>query len=145
MRTGRLSISRGNAVGEPSRAAPQHAEPFSPPAAASADLHAVTARLDALERLARLADQGALAPHEFAAEKAAVLRSGLDRHLLDDPLPPPRHFVPHHPSRRGPSLLGRARWLLLPLGLGGGLLFSFSIQPQETMRFIDQTARALGF
>lgn len=142
MRTGRLSISRGNAVGEPKRAAPQHAERSSPLAVPGADLHGVTARLDALERLARLAEQGALAPHEFAAEKAAVLRSGLDRHLLDDPLPPPRHFVPHHPAHRGPSLLGRLGWLL-PLGLAGGLMFSFSVQPQETMRFIDQTARAL--
>ena len=122
MRTGRLSISRGHQLQSEPVAPPPHltlvpppAEP--PPASVSApeqappvtpDYAAVQDRLDALERLARLFELGALSAEEFAHEKALILALPADELLLRAPAPV--HFVPAEPRlRRGPLLRHPAR------------------------------------
>ena len=145
MRTGRLSISRGHpqeATGE----APPHlalvppaAEPapVAAPAPAS-DLQAVNERLNALERLLRLYEQGALSVEEFAAEKMLILG--------DLPRVAPVHFVPAGPGRRrGPSLLARLlSWQFLLLCLVAGIAFTFATQPEATTRLATQLWHALA-
>ena len=146
MRTGRLSISRGNRV-EPK------ADPVSPhlvlvetaadPAPAQHDL--VEHRLTSLERLTRLYEQGVLTIDEFLAEKALILGRRPADHERD--IVAPVHFVPAAPraSRRGPSLLGRMlHWRFLLFSLVVGIGFSFAIQPDTTTRFFSQLLRALG-
>ena len=147
MRTGKLSISRGYEAGETLPATPRLVlvpkEAAPPPPAPAAKLKAAPVtpeyqpahdRLAALERLARLAKQGVFTEEEFAFEKARILGHRQDELVLDRPAPP-----------SGPSLAGRLfDWRLLPLGLAAGLGLSFAAQPQETMRFFDETLRLLG-
>jgi len=146
MRTGRLSISRGNRV-EPK------ADPVSPhlvlvetaadPAPAQHDL--VEHRLTSLERLTRLYEQGVLTIDEFLREKSLIL--GRLPEDSDRGSAGPVHFVPAAPraSRRGPSLLGRMLdWRFLLFSLVAGIGFSFAIQPDTTTRFFSQLFRALG-
>lgn len=144
MRTGRLSISRGHRQ-EVAEATPPPHLALVPPAAEPApvaepqlasvtpSLDTVNERLDALERLVRLYELGALSIEEFAAEKALILG--------EPPRVAPVHFVParKRPPQRGPSLLGRIfsrPFLLLCLAAGIGL--SFAAQPEATNRFFTQ-------
>ena len=157
MRTGKLSISRGRELqhGLESHPVPRlvivpapevpeaPGEPEerpleSPPQ--SADYHVVHDRLSALERLTRLFDQGVLSAHEFAAEKAIILRLPAEELVLRaDPAPPPR------PAPPGPSLLGRMLgWRFLSLACVAGLAFSFATQPRETMNFLDDAFAAVS-
>lgn len=152
MRTGKLAISRGHQLADPPHLSLVPAEPAvvpapvaEPAAPASPDYHLVHDRLTALERLSRLHDQGALSADEFAAEKRLILGLPADELVLRESAPV--HFVPAEPRRRqsGPSLIGRMlswRFLLFSLVMGVG--FSFAAQPDETIRFFDQTLRALG-
>ena len=155
MRTGRLSISRGHelhreteavaraprlAIVPASEPPPPLEEPAEPAVPASPDYHLVHDRLTALERLARLLDQGVLSPEEFAAEKAVILALPADELVLREESFPAVSEVP-----RGPSLASRLfTWKFLPVGLAAGLALSFYAQPQETMSLFDQTWRLLG-
>jgi hypothetical protein len=95
-------------------------------------------RLTALERLAKLHDQGALTDAEFAAEKAMLLARHTDELVLNEPL-----LAPAPP--RGPTLLGRLfSWRFIPVGVVAGLALSFASQPNETMRFFEETLRLFG-
>lgn len=142
MRTGRLIISRGHQLGEappPPRPAPPRREP-QPPLPLYPE---IGERLTALERLARLFEQGALSPQEFAAEKALILGRFGDEAVLARVSPV--SFVPAPPPRRRPSLLGRLlSWKLLPVGLVAGLAFSFASQPRETAAFFEDLLRLVG-
>lgn len=142
MRTGKLAISRGHQLAEPAEMRPAHlaivppaVEPAAEPsceAEAPAPLP-VNERLDALERLVRLAEQGAFTAEEFAAEKGLILGHAPATGEL--PIVPPR----------GPSLLGRLlNWKLIPLGLAAGLGLSWFAQPAETARFFDEALRLFG-
>jgi len=157
MRTGTLGIRRGHQIGDQLPAAPRLSlvprGEVPPPARelaeepprdpASPEYRAVHDRLAALERLARLFEQGALTETEFAAEKAFLLRLPVDELILVEPAAAPA--LPVIAAARRPSLLGRLfDWRLLPLGLVAGLGFSFATQPQETIRFFDEALRLLG-
>lgn len=154
MRTGTLGIRRGHQTGDGLPASPRlsvvprcakppaldAADDPPPPRPASPEYHAIHDRLAALERLARLFEQGALTQSEFAAEKAALLSVARNELILVEPVAAP----PALPPRR-PSLLGRLfAWRLVPIALAAGLLFSFATQPRETMRFFDEALRLLG-
>jgi hypothetical protein len=142
MRTGRLSISRGDRSGPPTGprlsivargepAIPAQDLPVSP------EYRPVHDRLNALERLARLHDQGVLTDEEFAAEKAAILGRA-EELVLNEPLIAPA-------PERGPTLLRRLfSWRFIPVGIVAGLALSFASQPQETMRFFDEALRLFG-
>ena len=162
MRTGKLSISRGYQFGDGAAPAPRlvlvprSADPPPPPkparaagaaaaVAVSEEYRSAHDRLTALERLARLAKQGALSADAFAAEKARVLNHAADELVLREPAPldPIATSPPPRPAR-GPSLLARLSWRLLPVGLVGGLGLSFASQPQETLHFFDEALRLLG-
>ena len=181
MRIGKPSISRGSQLGELAPSAPRlslvpcemvSADPapvrvaqrIPPPAlvpAASPSVPAVCPeysivhdRLTAIERLARLREQGALSPEEFEIEKSVVLGLPADDLVLHQPaLPPSAERVRAkeaalpgpRPPAHSPSLIGRLfGWHLIPLGLAAGLGFSFATQPQETWRFFDEVIRLLG-
>ena len=162
MRMGRLSISRGHRFGESADESPPRlalvrqpdepapvAAPAPPeaakPAAVSPDYHLVHDRLTSLERLTRLFELGALSAEEFAAEKTLILALPADELVLRDSAPV--HFVPAAPRRpqRGPSLVGRMlSWQFLLVSLILGLGFSFVAQPDQTLRFFDQSLRYFG-
>lgn len=160
MRTGKLSISRGYQFGEaaapaprlvlvprsadrvPARQARAGAAPAPP---VSAEYRPAYDRLAALERLARLAKQGALSPEEFAVEKMRILNHPVDATVPVEVLPAPANPPGLPPAARGPSLLGRMlSWKFVPIGIAAGLGLSFASQPQETMRFFDEALRLLG-
>jgi hypothetical protein len=141
MRTGKLAISRGHQLAEPVEIRPAHlaivppaAEPAVEPGEAEAPAALpVNERLDALERLVRLAEQGAFTAEEFAAEKALIL----GRTPETSELPAAR--------ARGPSLLGRLlNWKLIPFGLAAGVGLSWLAQPAETARFFEEALRLFG-
>ncbi len=146
MRTGRLSISRGNRVEPKADPVSPHlalVQPQAEPAPAHHDL--VDRRLTSLERLTRLYEQGVLTIDEFLAEKALIL--GRPPEDPDRVAAAPVHFVPAAPrtARRGPSLLGRMLgWRFLLFSLVVGIGFSFAIQPDTTGRFFSQLFHALG-
>ena len=147
MRTGKLAISRGHQLAEPPHlslvpAAPEAAPLPAPSAPASPDYHLVHDRLTALERLARLHEQGALSAEEFQAEKLLILGLPADEYVLREAAPV--HFVPAAPRQpqRGPSLVGRMlHWKFLLFSLVAGLGFSYLSQPEATTRFFEQIAR----
>jgi len=142
MRTGKLAISRGHEMADPPHLTLVPATPDAvPPPPASPDYHFVHDRLTALERLARLHEQGALSAEEFAAEKALILGLPADEYVLREAAPV--HFVPAGRAQpRGPSLLGRMmspKFLALCLVAGFG--FSYAAQPAETVRLFEQAGR----
>ena len=141
MRTGRLSISRGQPQGATEEVPPHLAlvppavEPVparEPGASDRTDLQIVSERLTALERLVGLYERGALSVEEFAAGKMLILG--------ELPSTAPVHLVPAAPRRRrGPSLLGRIlSWPFLLFCLIAGIGFSFAAQPEATMRLVTQ-------
>lgn len=147
MRMGRLAIARGfplpDASDEPVPLA--LVAPVVPPAADP--LAAVHARIDALERLTRLCEAGALTVDEFLIEKAAIL--GQPPSNLGVPRPagePPISFVPAapRPAKRGKSLLGRLGWTVVPLGLLAGLGLTAISQPDATAQIWQEGVRLFG-
>lgn len=148
MRTGRLSIARGfpapDFPEEPVRLALVSAAAAASSAPILTDaLVAVHARLDALERLTRLCEAGALTIEEFLAEKAAIL--GHPRSALLEPRAegePPISFAPAGP--RGRSLLSRLGWTILPLGLVGGLVLAALTQPEMATQIWQEGLRLFG-
>jgi hypothetical protein len=152
VRTGKLSISRGYQLDRPDPPAPRLAlvpraaepalEPEPGPSPVLPELHALTERLAAIERLARLRKQGALTDEEFAAEKAALLRRPADRPVATPIVGAP---VPEARTVRGPTLLGRIfRWKVLPVGIVAGLAFSYASQPRQTLDFFNEALRLIG-
>ena len=145
MRTGRLSISRGHQAGGAAAPGPRlsivastQPEMPSQPTFVSPEYQPVHDRLTALERLARLHDQGALTDAEFAAEKAMLLARHTDELVLNEPLLAPE-------PARGPTLVGRLLgWRFIPVGIVAGLALSFASQPDETMRFFEESLRLFG-
>ena len=138
MRTGRLIISRGHQL---EQAAPPPPRVAPPPLPLYPE---IDERLTALERLARLFEQGALDPREFAAEKALILGRYGDENVLERLAP--TSFIPAHAPHRRPSLLGRLLgWKLVPVGLAAGLAVSFSTQPVETTNFVNDLRGLAGF
>ena len=142
MRTGKLSISRGPRLGEPTSTGPRlsivaREEPAATvPAAVSPEYRPIHDRLTALERLARLHEQGALTDEEFAAEKAGILGHG--ELVLNEPL------VALEPTR-GPTLIGRLLgWKIIPVGIVAGLALSYASQPRETVRFFEGALSLFG-
>ena len=152
MRMGRLAISRGFPSAElpdepASLALVTPAEPPALPRPAADPLAAVHARLDALERLTRLCEAGALTIDEFLVEKAAIL--GHPSSNLMTPRAegqPPISFIPAAPrsTRRGRSLLGRLGWTILPLGLIGGIGLTALSQPEATAQLWQEGLRLFG-
>jgi hypothetical protein len=164
MRTGKLSISRGHQLpseeGEP---APRLAVVPAPTARADnpagdrapapvpdaapdellPDHELIDRRLTALERLARLAEYGALSAEEFADEKALILGRFGERPAAGAT---PVSFAPAAP-RRSRSLLGRlfGGWRAIPVGLTAGIALSFATQPEATLRVADELLRLFGF
>lgn len=150
MRTGKLSISRGYQAADPAPAAPRltlvprQAEPVRAkakpaPAPVTPEYKPAHDRLAALERLARLAKQGALTAEEFAFEKARLLGHFAAEAPFENSAPSPSPRAP------GPSLVGRLLgWKFIPVGLAAGLALSFASQPQQTLRFFDEALRLLG-
>ncbi len=136
MRTGRLSISRGHellreravpaARGEP----PVRPVSFTP-SRETGELHLIQVRLNALERLTRLVEQGAISLDEFKLEKSLILRLTGDELLLTDPAPPPS----------APPLVARMpRWALLialPLAAAGAF---FGAAPAEALAWMELLA-----
>lgn len=149
MRTGRLSISRGHRQAGAEETPPPHlalvprvTDPApdcrrEPDPAPAPTLHAVNERLNALERLVRLYEVGALTVEEFAAEKMLI---------MGEPVRvAPVHFVPVAPRPRSPSLLGRLlSWWFLPLCLAAGIGLSFATQPEATNRLISQVWHSIA-
>lgn len=148
MRTGRLSISRGHELTAerfaPGVRGPQEPHPkpvsFSPSNDHGA-LHLVQVRLNALERLTRLVEQGAISVEEFKLEKSLILRLTGEELLLTQTAP---ELAPAA-RERGPSLLGRlVSWPGLVLAAAAGLTVSFAVQPDETLAFFTEGVRLLG-
>ncbi len=115
---GRLAISRGfspsEGPDEPARLAlvppPQPTAPILP---ADGALTVVHARLDALERLTRLCEAGALTIDEFLLEKAAILghpRTNLAGSLAKDEPSAPISFMPAAPRRPCAANPSSAAW-----------------------------------
>ncbi|MGZ8359370.1 MAG: hypothetical protein ACXWUX_02515 [Allosphingosinicella sp.] len=136
----------------PLSVAPIVATPVPPPAPPlSPEYHVVHDRLTALERLARLRDEGALTAREYAAEKALVLALPADELVLQEAAPRvpelAAEILPVAGSTllQSPPLIDRfAGWKLLPLGLGAGLALSYASQPRETVRFLEDVFRLFG-
>ena len=142
MRTGKLSISRGRGSSGPISSGPRLSivarGPAAPEPMLSPEYRAVHDRLSALERLARLHEQGALTDEEFASEKAAILGPAPDELILNEPLLAPE-------PRRTPTLIGRLfGWKIIPVGIVAGLGLSYASQPRETLRFFDELLRLFG-
>lgn len=154
MRTGRLSIARGNQFDAIGSVAPEPLDATPAPdlatvrveAPASAPevpvwhpqvFRALENRLNAIERLARLHQEGLLSAEEFATEKA-LLRG------VEDPAPEIDLARSVRPAA-GPSLLGRIiRWPVLGIGLAAGLALSAASQPELSRGLLDETLRLIG-
>lgn len=149
MPTGKLQISRGSDLPALSPKGPQSSliAPEAEPATALEPTtiederghQIILARLDVLERLARLRSLELLTAEEYAFEKAFVLARTAEGVAgdIDNPLAAK--------STAKPPLVGRLfSWKLLPVSLIAGLALSFGIQPQETIRFFDQALSQIG-
>lgn len=143
MRTGKLTISRGHELFE--QRTGRKAAPAPPPAVApvsfspapqQGELHLINVRLNALERLTRLFEQGTLSLDEFKIEKSLILRLTGEELLLTQAAGPP---LP------GPSLASRLLgWRFVMAAVTGGLGLSFWAQPDETIAFFSQAAQLVG-
>lgn len=136
MRTGRLSISRGHELLR-ERPAPVEASarPVSfTPSRETGELHLIEVRLNALERLTRLVEQGVISLDEFKLEKSLVLRLTGEELLLTKAAPPA-------PPKASAPLVARVpRWTLLllaPLVALGGSLWA---APAETLAWFELLA-----
>ena len=133
MRTGKLSISRGHELlREPPAPAPAPPRPVSfTPSRETGELHLIQVRLNALERLTRLVEQGMISLDEFKLEKSLVLRLTGEELLLTRAAPPP-------PARAQAPLAARIpRWtlvLIAPLAAFGASLWA---APAETMAWFE--------
>jgi hypothetical protein len=151
MRTGRLQISRGCELAPAGPGGPKlslvaaekgiAAPPVSAQAQDEVGHQTMLARLEVLERLARLRSLELLSAEEYAAEKAFILSA----HSQGRELPADAEKPLEAMETRGPSLASRLfSWKLLPISLIAGLAFSFGVQPQETIRFLDQALSQIG-
>ena len=123
MRTGRLSISRGHEIAE--RRAPPRPISFSPaPRQTALDL--IHVRINALERLTRLVEQGTISLDEFRVEKALILQ-------LTGGKPAPK-------KSRSPRKRRLRGWQLIPLAAFAGIGLSWWAQPDQTLAVFNQAA-----
>ena len=144
MRTGRLSISRGHqllAQREPAPASAPAEPPVRPvsftPCRETGELHRIQVRLNALERLTRLVEQGAISLDEFNLEKSLILRLTGEELLLTQPAPRPDAPPPR------PSLASRvAPWPLVTIAVAVGI--QFWAQPEATLAWLAQAAAAVA-
>jgi hypothetical protein len=127
MRTGRLTISRGHEILARLERGVETAGPVSfQPSAAVTEIERLHLRLAAIERLARLVEQGILSHQEFREEKALVMGVTGEELLLTEVAPaeaaPPR-----------PSLAGRLLHWRVALALGAaGLAWFWMAQPEQS-------------
>jgi hypothetical protein len=151
MPIGRPAISRGFPSSEHSEEPVrleivEPAAASSPPPIVGESLAAVNARIEALERLTRLCEAGALTVDEFMAEKALIL--GHPQSNLAGSEDRSSGPITFHPAtaeaapRR--SLLGRLGWFILPLGLAGGLGLAALTQPDAAARIWQEALRLFG-
>lgn len=136
MRTGKLSISRGHellreraAAAPPPVDAPARPVSFTP-CRETGDLHLIQVRLNALERLTWLVEQGAISLDEFKLEKSLVLRLTGDELLLTRRAPPE--------AQPAPPLVSRLpRWaacLALPLIAAAAFFWA---APAEALAWVE--------
>jgi hypothetical protein len=136
MRTGKLSISRGHELLRERPvpvAAPVRPVSFSP-SPETGELHLIQVRLNALERLSRLVEQGVISLDEFKLEKSLVLRLTGEELLLTRAAPPAA-------GPAGAPLVARLpRWTLVlaaPLVALGAFLWA---APAETLAWVELLA-----
>jgi hypothetical protein len=141
MRTGKLIISRGHELSEQRLAAtdrPASAPVSFSPQPAQGELHLINVRLNALERLTRLVEQGTLSLDEFKIEKSLVLRLTGEELLLTQ-------AAPRAPARKrsGRSVVSRLLgWRFLTLALAGGLGLAAWAQPDRTVALFSPAIQA---
>jgi hypothetical protein len=139
MRTGRLTISRGHELLR-DRAAPEAGvePPVRPvsftPCRESGELHRIQVRLNALERLTRLVEQGAISLDEFKLEKSLVLRLTGEELLLTSPVAPP-------PPEPAALPVARLRpWRILVAAPLLGIAAFLWAAPAEALAWLDLLA-----
>ena len=150
MRISRPAIARGFPPSEPSEEAlrleiVESAVASAPPSIADESLAAVNARIEALERLTRLCEAGALTIDEFMAEKARILGHPQSNLAGSTGNSGPISFQPakaKSPPRR--SLFGRLGWFILPLGLAAGLGLAALTQPDAALEVWQEALRLFG-
>ena len=134
MRTGKLTISRGHELLR-ERAAPAEA-PVRPvsftPSRDTGELHLIQVRLNALERLTRLVEQGTISLDEFKLEKSLVLRLTGEELLLTKAAPatPPS----------APLASQAPRWALVLLAPLVALAATLWAAPTETLAWFELLA-----
>jgi hypothetical protein len=140
MRTGKLSISRGHellrdrAAPAPCPEAPVRPVSFTP-CRETGELHRIQVRLNALERLTRLVEQGAISLDEFKLEKSLVLRLTGEELLLTSPAPPPPP-----PERSAPLAARMPRWTILLAAPLLGIAAFLWAAPAEALAWLDLLA-----
>ena len=139
MRTGKLTISRGHqllrerAAAGPSADAPVRPVSFTP-CRQTGELHRIQVRLNALERLTRLVEQGAISLDEFKLEKSLVLRLTGEELLLTSPVSPPP------PECRAPLVARLRGWPILIAAPLLALAGFFWAAPAEALAWLDLLA-----
>ena len=136
MRTGKLSISRGHELLR-ERSAPVEA-PVRPvsftPSRETGELHLIQVRLNALERLTRLVEQGTISLDEFKLEKSLVLRLTGEELLLTKAAPPAA------PQASAPLVARVPTWTLVLLAPVVALGTSLWAAPAETLAWFELLA-----
>jgi hypothetical protein len=124
MRTGKLTISRGHEILARLERGVETDGPVSfQPAAAVTEIERLHLRLAAIERLARLVEQGILSHQEFREEKALVMGLTGEELLLTE-------VAPEVASSR-PSLAGRLLHWRIVAALGvAGLTWLWMAEPE---------------
>lgn len=144
MRTGKLTISRGHELLRHREEQPAVQPVSFSPCRETGELHRIQVRLNALERLTRLFEQGAISLDEFKLEKSLVLRLTAEELLLTSAAPRDRPAPAPIPAN--PSLLGRLLgWRSALLALVGAGAFQLWSQPEATLAWLsDLSALTTG-
>jgi hypothetical protein len=136
MRTGKRSISRGHELlrDRPAPVEPPVRPVSFTPCRETGELHRIQVRLNALERLTRLVEQGAISLDEFKLEKSLVLRLTGEELLLTSPAPPP-------PAESSAPLAARMpRWTILLAAPLLGIAAFLWAAPAEALAWLDLLA-----
>jgi len=140
MPVGKLTISRGHELLEQRvarQASPPPVRPVSfTPCRDTGELHRIQVRLNALERLARLVEQGTISLDEFKLEKSLVLRLTGEELLLTQP-------APRADPQPRPSLASRlAPWPLVTIAIAVGI--QFWAQPEAALAWLAHAASTIA-